>query len=269
MLWPLKLGFKLVTRLKVIIVSVLAGMVIAFLLQLREQQQTWGIVARDVSKTLAGDDIIEDADIVETRTIVVEAAPSTVWPWLVQMGYGRAGWYSYDRLDIEGSSAVAVLPQFQDLAAGDLVPTHPGGGFVARVVDPEKALVLYLDSDLVRSQVEATVADGDPTATDEHSPAGLHLAGALGGMSMPEFRATWTFILEPETDGTRTRLIERFRVKAADEGIAQKLSLPLMGIGVFAMTRKHMLGLKERAESMAGRGSGNGVRAPKAEPAEA
>jgi hypothetical protein len=140
MLWPLRLGFKLIMRLKVIIVSVLAGMVVAFLLQLREQQQTWGVVARDVTKILAGDDIIEDADIVETRTIVVEAAPSTVWPWLVQMGYGRAGWYSYDRLDIEGSSAVAVLAQFQDLAAGDLVPTHPGGGFVARVVDPERAL---------------------------------------------------------------------------------------------------------------------------------
>ena len=171
MLWPLRLAFRLVMRLKVIIVSVLAGMVIAFLLQLREQQQTWGIVARDVTKTLAGDDIIEDADIVETRTIVVETAPSTVWPWLVQMGYGRAGWYSYDRLDIEGSSAVAVLPQFQDLAAGDLVPTHPGGGFVARVVDPEKALVLYLDSELVRSQIEASVADGGATSpTDSTRP---------------------------------------------------------------------------------------------------
>jgi hypothetical protein len=163
-----------------------------------------------------------------------------------------------------------VLPQFQDLAAGDLVPTHPGGGFVARVVDPENSLVLYLDSELVRSQVEAAVADGGATGpTEEHPPAGLHLAGALGGMSMPEFRATWSFILEPETDGTRTRLIERFRVKAADAGLAQKLSLPVMGLGVFAMTRKHMLGLKERAEGLASDASGNGVKAPKAEPAEA
>jgi hypothetical protein len=172
---------------------------------------------------------------------------------------------------MEGSSADSILPQFQDLAPGDLVPTHPGGGFVARVVDAPKALVLYLDSELARSQVEATVAERETGAAmvDEHAPAGLHLAGALGGMSMPEFRTTWSFILEPEADGTETRLIERFRVKAADAGLAQKLSLPVMGLGVFAMTRKHMLGLKERAEGMAAHGSGNGVRAPETEPAEA
>jgi hypothetical protein len=269
MLWPLRLALRLVMRLKVIIVSVLAGMVIAFCLQLREQKQTWGVVPGDKGKALAGDDIIEDADIVETRTLTLDAAPSAVWPWLVQMGYGRGGWYSYDRLDMEGSSADAILPQFQDLAAGDLVPTHPGGGFVARVVEPPKALVLYLDSELARSQVEATVGDrqAGPDLAEEHAPVGLHLAGAVGGMSMPEFRTTWSFILEPEADGTRTRLIERFRVKAADAGLAQKLGLPVMGLGVFAMTRKHMLGLKERAEGMAA--SGNGVHAPEAQASEA
>ena len=58
-------------------------------------------------------------------------------------------------------------------------------------------------------------------------------------------------------------------MKAADAGLAQKLSLPVMGLGVFAMTRKHMLGLKERAEGLASDASGNGVKAPKAQPAEA
>jgi hypothetical protein len=268
MLW-LKSAVRLVLRLKTIIVSMLAGMVIAFYLQLREQQQTWGVVAADVGKTLAGDDLIADADIVETRTITVDAAPSSVWPWLVQMGYGRGGWYSYDRLDMEGSSADRILPQFQDLAAGDLVPTHPGGGFVAKVVQPEKALVLYLDSELARSQLEATIGEPATLSTEVHGPAGLHVAGAVGGMTMPEFRATWSFILEPEAEGTRTRLIERFRVKTADGGLPQKLGMPVMGLGVFAMTRKHMLGLKERAEGTAEHGSGNGVRPPRPEPAEA
>jgi hypothetical protein len=269
MLWPLRLALGLVLRFKAVIVSVLAGMVIAFYLQVREQHHSWGIVSADVGRVLAGDDIIEDADIVETRTITLDAAPSAVWPWLVQMGYGRGGWYSYDRLDMEGRSADAILPQFQGLGAGDLVPTHPGGGFVARVVDPPKALVLYLDSELARSQVEALVGAGEtgPVTTEDHAPVGLHLAGTLGGMSMPEFRTTWSFILEPEADGTRTRLIERFRVKAADTGLAQRLSLPVMGLGVFAMTRKHMLGLKERAEGMAT--SGNGAHAPEAQASEA
>ena len=271
MLWPVRFAIRLVMRLKVIIVAALAGMALAFYLQLREQQQTWGVVPRDAGRSLAGDDLIADPDIVETRTLTVEAAPSVVWPWLVQMGYGRGGWYSYDRLDMEGSSADRIRPELQDLVAGDVVPTHPGGGFVAKIVDPEKALVLYLDHELVHSQMEASLAERDaaPETAVEQTPGGLHLAGALGGLSMPEFRATWSFILEPEAGATRTRLIERFRVWTAEAGLPQKLGMPVMGLGVFAMTRKHMLGLKERAEGTASHPSGNGARAPEPEPAEA
>ena len=268
MLWPIKFAFKLVLRLKLIAFSVLAGMTIAFYLQLREQQQTWGVVPKDVEKTLAGDDLISVPDIVETRSLVVDAAPDEVWPWLVQMGYGRGGWYSYDKLDMKGSSAESILPEFQDLAAGDIVPTHPSGGFVAKVVEPEKALVLYLDNELVQSQVDASVAEhGEDAlgAIDEDLPGGLQFAGAMGEKTMPEFRATWTFVLEPEEDGGKTRLIERFRVWTAEAGLPQKLGMPMMGLGVFAMTRKHMLGVKDRAEGR----SGNGVTKPEPEPAEA
>lgn len=260
MLWPIKFAFRMILRLKLIAVSVLAGMAIAFYLQLREQQKSWGIVPADRSRALAGDDLVTDPGIIETRSLSVDAPPSRIWPWLVQMGYGRGGWYSYDQLDMRGSSADTILPQFQDLAAGDIVPTHPGGGFVAKVVEPERALVLYLDTPLVKSQVEAAVAEkGDESALDDiddEMPGGLQFAGAMGDMTMPEFRATWAFILEPEAGG-KTRLIERFRVWTADAGLPQKLGLPVMGIGVFAMTRKHMLGVKERAEA-----SSNGASAP-------
>lgn len=274
MLWPIKLAFRLFLRLKAVIVSVLAGMAVAFYLQLREQQQHWGVVPGDRDRRLAGDDLVPDADIVETRTLSVDAPPAAVWPWLVQMGYGRGGWYSYDRLDMKGSSAAGVLSEFQDLAVGDLVPTHPGGGFEARVVDPEHALVLYLDHELVRRQMEASVADkteGAPSEEEEEGslPLGLPVAGALGGMTMPEFRATWSFVLEPENGGSRTRLIERFRVWTADAGLPQKLGMPVMGLGVFAMTRKHMLGLKERAEGKLGAASNNGTSHEEPEPAEA
>jgi hypothetical protein len=262
LLWPMRFAFRLVFRLKLVIVSVLAGMVIAFYAQLRQEQQTWGVVPRDSGKALAGDDLISDPDIVETRSLSVDAAPSVVWPWLVQMGYGRGGWYSYDKLDMKGSSSDSILPQFQDLAAGDIVPTHPGGGFVAKVVDAGEALVLYLDHELVRSQVETSVTEHGQDALaslDEDMPGGLQFAGALGGMTMPEFRVSWSFILEPEAGGTRTRLIERFRVWTAEAGLPQKLGMPVMGLGVFAMTRKHMLGVKERAEGRSGHGSGNGA----------
>ena len=73
-------------------------------------------------------------------------------------------------------------------------------------------------------------------------------------MSMPEFKGTWAFILEPE-GSDRTRLVERFRLQTADAGMPQKLGMPLMGYGVFAMTRKHMIGVKERAEAIGSNGS--------------
>jgi hypothetical protein len=75
-----------------------------------------------------------------------------VWPWLVQVGFGRAGWYSYDWLErmvgagtfAEGGSARSVLPQFQGLAVGDPVPLSPAGGLTAAIVDPPRALVLRM-----------------------------------------------------------------------------------------------------------------------------
>ena len=257
MLWLIRFVFKLIARFWLVAVSVLAGMAFAFYLQLRDLQKSWGVEPADASRHLAGDDLVAAPSIVETRSLVVDAPPSRVWPWLVQMGYGRGGWYSYDQLDMKGSSAQRIMPEHQSLAEGDVVPTHPGGGFVARVVDPERALVLYLDQDLVQSQMETSVAQKGGSALedpDEDMPGGLHLAGALGDMSMPDFRASWAFILEPE-EGGKTRLIERFRVWTAEGGLPQKLGMPVMGLGVFAMTRKHMLGVKERAETKPGNGA--------------
>ena len=251
MLWPIKFGLKLIMRLKVVALSFLAGLAAALYVQLREQQKSWGVVPADAVKSLPGDELIEDPGIVETRSLVLDAAPSKVWPWLVQMGYGRGGWYSYDKLDVKGSSADTVLEEYQDLAEGDIVPTHPGGGFVAKVVEPEKTLVLYLDTELVQSQVDAAGPEksGEALADiDADAPAGLRVAGVMGDMTMPEFRGTWAFILEPASGG-KTRLIERFRIWTADAGLPQRLSMPMMGLGVFAMTRKHMLGVKERAEA--------------------
>jgi hypothetical protein len=263
--WPIKFAIKLVFRLKIIALSVLAGMALAFYLQLREQQKTWGVVPADAEKPLPGDDLIIDPGVIETRTLIVDAPPAQVWPWLVQMGYGRGGWYSYDKLDMKGSSADSILPEHQQLSVGDVMPTHPGGGFVAKIVEPEKALVLYLDDELVKSEMEAAAESGVEVEM-EATPAGLQFAGGMGDMTMPEFRGTWAFILEPETGG-KTRLIERFRIWTAEAGLPQKLGLPAMGMGVFAMTRKHMLGVKERAESGAGIGSEAAAQPPVVEEA--
>ena len=155
MLWLVRPAVKTVVRLLPIALSMLVGMALVFLVKLRQEQQTWGVMPSDANRPLAGDDLIADPGIVDTRSLVIDAPPAAVWPWLAQLGFGRGGWYSYDRMDMAGSSADRILPQFQDLAPGDIVPTHPGGGFLAKVVEPQQALVLYLDHELVRSQAEA------------------------------------------------------------------------------------------------------------------
>jgi hypothetical protein len=252
-LWPIRFAVRLACRLLPIAAAVLAGMAIAVGLQLRQLQRTWGVAPADAERALPGDDLIRDPGIIDTRSVLLEAPPSAVWPWLAQMGYGRGGWYSYDRLDMSGSSAGRILPEYQDLAAGDIVPTHPGGGFLAKVVEPGSALVLYLDHELARSQAEAAgspAREGSGEAGVEEVPGGLQLAGAMGGLTMPEFRVTWSFTLVPEAGGSRTRLVERFRVWTADPGLPGRLVMPVMGLSVFAMTRRHMLGLKERAEGL-------------------
>ncbi len=251
MLWIVRFAIKSIFRLLPLVVAALVGAGTALLFQVRGEQRGWGLDPADAERPLAGDDLVVTPGIVDTRSLVIDAPPADVWPWLAQLGFGRGGWYSYDRMDMAGSSADRILPEFQDLAPGDLVPTHPGGGFLAKVVEPGQALVLYLDDELARSQAESAGSAGRPASVEaagEPVPAGLHVAGAMGGLTMPKFRVSWAFVLEPEAEGRRTRLIERFRVWAPDAGLPGRLAMPAMGLGVFAMTRKHMLGLKERAE---------------------
>jgi hypothetical protein len=237
-------------KVKVSVVALAAvGLLVAGWLRLRREHATWGLVDADLTRTLAGDELVSDADIVETRSIDIGAPPSAVWPWLVQMGYGRGGWYSYDQLDMRGPSARSIDPDLQHLAEGDLVPTHPGGGFIARVVDAPRALVLYLDSEIAREQLAAASRDG----TAPSMPAGLQMAGSMGEMTMPDFRVSWAFVLEDGPDGG-THLIERFRVRTGEPSFPQRLGMPFMGYGVFVMTRKQLLGIKKRAE----RGSAGG-----------
>ena len=251
MLWTVRFALKSLFRFLPLILAALAGAGTALLLQLRGEQRAWGLDPADTDRALAGDDLVAEPGIIDTRSLVIDAPPAAVWPWLAQLGFGRGGWYSYDRMDMAGRSADRILPEFQDLAPGDMVPTHPDGGFLAKIVEPDQALVLYLDDELVRSQAASATSNGRPAGIEpagEPLPPGLHVAGAMGGLTMPKFRASWAFVLEPEAAGRRTRLIERFRVWAPEAGLPGRLAMPAMGLGVFAMTRKHMLGLKERAE---------------------
>ncbi len=220
----------------------------AWALALRPWARSWGVDPDEAAAPLPGDDLVVDATVSETRGVEIGAPPEAVWPWLVQMGYGRAGWYSYDAIDMKGGSAERIVPELQDLAVGDSVPNAPDTAFVVSVLEPGRALVLYADEPVLREQLAAANARKEAGEAIEETPANFRVAGRMMP-SMPGFAASWAFVLTP-VDGGRTRLVERFRVRMPENaGPAAAAMSRAFGFGVFAMTRRQMLGIRDRTEA--------------------
>jgi hypothetical protein len=183
---------------------------------LRRQCLTWGARLEEVGRELPGDDLLPDADLVATRAITIDAPPSAVWPWLVQMGSGRGGVYTYDWIEnlfgLGMHSAGEILPEFQDMKVGDEYPLGPNRpSFRVEVLEPERFLVFrFADQNWV-----------------------------------------WIFALVPE-DGM-TRLVSRNRIAAPHASAPARLfNMLVMEPGSLVMERKMLLGIKERAERLAG-----------------
>jgi hypothetical protein len=160
---------------------------------------------------LFGDEIVPDARAQFTHAVTIAAPPSDVWPWLVQMGCQRAGWYSWDVLDNAGKrSARRIVPELQHLAVGDVLPYRPTGddGFEVLRVVPEQALVL--------------------------------------GSTAKDFHGTWAFVLEP-LGTTATRLIARYRA-AFEPSAKMAVQVPAMAALHGFMQRKQLRTIKDRAE---------------------
>jgi hypothetical protein len=103
----------------------------------------WGAADLEVARAMPGDGIIANATFSATRAITVFAEPEDIWPWLVQLGYRRAGLYSYDFLDNDGiPSAEQILPEYQDLQVGDSLPIGPGFYVSVEVLEPFRQLLL-------------------------------------------------------------------------------------------------------------------------------
>jgi hypothetical protein len=206
--------------------------------------RTWGVDPIEAAKPLPGDDLVPAPTAIDTRGITIDAPPEAVWPWIVQMGFERAGWYSYDRLDMRGKSVDRIVPAWQTIEVGDVMPSYPDGGFAVRLVEPGRVLALYSDTALVENQtIAASARRGDV-------PAGLVATGAVLRQAPQDFAAGWTFVLTP-LEGGRTRLIERFRVRFGESGPAFRVVAPAMGFGVFVMMQRQMLGIRDRAERTA------------------
>jgi hypothetical protein len=227
--------FKWVLRVAGLVASIAAGYQFVFL----PWRRTWAAGPEVATKPLPGDDLVPDAQFNETMTVTIEASPSAVWPWLLQLGYGRGGWYSYDLIDMDGQSAREIVPELQALDVGQMVPVAPDAGFRVSVLEPERTLVLYADS----QSFERKPAAGEPPVEAGRDK----LLGLMSDANMRDFRMSWAFVLEP-LEGGRTRLLERFRT-VTTPGPAAAITRPLIGIGHFLMTRRQMLGIKDRAET--------------------
>lgn len=106
--------------------------------------QHWGATPDEIDSPVVGDDLCVGATLSATRCITIAAAPEYVFPWIRQMGLGRAGWYSYDWIDNFGrKSAVTVHDEWQDVNSGDSVPAGPIS-FTAAIVSPPHSFVLEI-----------------------------------------------------------------------------------------------------------------------------
>jgi hypothetical protein len=188
---------------------------LAYPLFFRDWCLTWGAQPGEVSGRMPGDELLAEPDIVTTRTVWVNAPADAIWPWLVQMGPGRGGAYTYDWIEnlfgLGMHSADQILPQYQDLTIGDAQHLGKRGPVMrVAVLEPGRSLVLRSD-------------DGN---------------------------WVWAFSLAPDDPGTR--LISRNRIATpAAPPPARLFNLLVMEPGSLIMERKMMLGIKERAERLA------------------
>jgi hypothetical protein len=181
----------------------------------------WGSTANERARLLPGDELVPDAEQ-QTHAITIDAPAAAVWPWLPQMGQGRGGFYSHDRLErLVGAdirNADEIHPEWQDLAVGDLVRTYrpvprfePLGWIVA-AIEPERVLVV-----------------------NEPERAGV-------------INSSWALV--PENDAGRTRLLSRWRFRR--RGLVHEVFKWLVFYPAhFLMETGVLRGLKRRAERYA------------------
>jgi hypothetical protein len=108
--------------------------------------QYWGATTEEIHGSIIGDNLCRDATLIATRSITRSAPPKDVFPWIRQMGFGRAGWYSYDWIDNLGrKSATKVHEEWQSVESGDKIPSGPIS-FTAAIVEAPRHFVLEIKS---------------------------------------------------------------------------------------------------------------------------
>ena len=199
---------------------------------LRHWRTTWGAIDAEIHRSLPGDDLVPHPKWGWTHAITIRASAAEVWPWLIQMGQGRGGMYSYEWLEnlvgCDIHNADRIISEFQHLEVGDGIRLHPKVSIPITVIEPGRALVLH---------VRANTQTGRTFELTD---------------TMPEkyLNISWVFFLDELDEGT-TRLISRWRgdynQSLGNALIYRVFTEPIS----FVMDRKMLLGIKQRVETAA------------------
>jgi hypothetical protein len=189
--------------------------------------RTYGSTREERRTRLPGDDVVPDPTVQTDHAITIDAPPSAVWPWLVQMGWGRGGWYTarwVDRLlfPANGPSANRVVPELQTVSVGTFIPDGPPEtecGLHVVELQPERVMVLRSNSHLPMSWRDRATLDW-----------------------------SWAFAVRPLEDG-RTRYHFRSRWVTEPWWFTVGGTLGIVPAD-FLMSRDHLLGVKGRAEAL-------------------
>jgi hypothetical protein len=194
----------------------------------RSWMRNWGASEEEVRAELPGQSAAANPQYQARRAITINAPAEEVWQWLVQIGQGRGGFYSYDWLEnlfnLDIHSADRIVPEFQNLALGDFIAAEPNHavGWTVTGIDTHRSLVLTVS---IEGTASADAPELDPDV----------------------FSGVWIFHLNP-IDGSSCRLVADFRADFKPGPLPTVVPVMLLEPVHFIMERKMLLGVRERAE---------------------
>lgn len=199
---------------------------------LRRRFNRWGVTDDELTSQMPGDELVTQPQLGYTRAITIDAPPTTVWPWLAQIGQGRGGLYSYDALEnLVGCnihSTDQILDEHQQLDISDIIRSGPDNYpcWMVMAIKPTEHLVLLGAG----TPADLSVPDTPPAVTPPKD----------------DVAATWQWQLRPHANRAQTRLLVRQRLTySPGQAVIWRLVEPIN----FAMEHKMLKGLKTRAES--------------------
>ena len=215
----------------VTVLLVALGLLCVYAFGVRPRLVRWGATDDEVERPYPGADLIPGGTRGTTMAVTIEAPPSAVWPWLVQMGVDRAIWYTWDYWRPWGRrSAERIHPEWQDISIGHHMPSVPDGSvwWEVAALEPERFLGLRMSVDLRGRRF-------DPEKTRPRSYSD----------------SLWAFRLE-ELPDDRTRLVVSGYWAFRPRWLQSLVGFFLVEPSTWIMQTRQFTGLKRRAESQAG-----------------